>query len=73
MKSKFFFFAAVIFFLFSVFVFFFGLVSPRFVGVLTKPAGVVAVKHVDHSSVAAVVGRAVDTNITVSLVEYVQG
>ena len=70
MKSKFFFFAAVIF-LFSVFVFFFGLVSPRFVGVVTKPTGVVVVKHVDHSSVAAVVGRAVDTNVTVSVGEYV--
>jgi hypothetical protein len=71
MKSKFFFFAAVIFFLFSIFVFFFGLVSPRFVGVLPKSPGVVAVKHVDNSTVAAIVVPAVDTNVTVSVGEYV--
>lgn len=71
MKSKFFFFAAVIFFLFSVFVFFFGLVSPRFVGLVTKSAGVVAVKHVEQSNVAAVVGRVVNTDVTVSVVENV--
>ena len=55
MKSKFFFFAAVIFFfLFGVCAFFFGLVSPRFTGVVMKPAAVVAVKHVERSNIAEV-------------------
>ncbi|HXQ72507.1 MAG TPA: hypothetical protein VN844_18575 [Pyrinomonadaceae bacterium] len=70
MKSKFFF-AAVIFFLFTVFVFFFALVSPRFFGAVTKSAGVVVVKHVEQSNVAAVVGRVVDTHVTVSVGKYV--
>lgn len=72
MKSKFFFFAAVIFFfLFGAFAFFFGLFSPRFVGVVMKSAGVVNVKCVERPNVAEVVGRVVETNATVSAGEYV--
>jgi len=69
MKNKFFF-SAVIFFLFSLFVFFFGLVSPRFVGVLTKPAGLVAVRQVEQLQTAAPVVR-VDTVAAVSVIKNV--
>lgn len=70
MKSKFFFFGAVLFFLFSLFVFFFGLVSPRFVGIVTKPAGIVAVKHVEQRNPTVTAVR-VDTGVVVSVVKNV--
>jgi hypothetical protein len=69
MKNKFFF-GVVIFFLFSLFAFFCGLVGPRFIGVVARPAGVVAVKNVDQPSVVAVV-RVVDANVVVNVVEDV--
>ena len=71
MKKRFFFFVAVIFFLFSVFVFFFDLVSPRFVGVVTNPAGLMAVRQVEQRNVAATVVRVVNTGAVVSVVENV--
>lgn len=67
MKKRFFFFGAVIFFLFSVFVFFFGLVSPRFVGVVTKPAGLMAVRQVEQRNVAATVVGVVNNGVVVSI------
>jgi hypothetical protein len=60
MKSKFFFFGAVVFFLFSLFVFFFVLAKPRFVGTAMKSAGLVAVKQVEHRNVTAAVVCDVD-------------
>jgi hypothetical protein len=70
MKKRFFF-GAVIFFLVSLFMFFFGLVSPRFVGVVTKPAGLMAVRQVEQRNVTANVVRVVNTATVVSVVEDV--
>lgn len=70
-KRFFFFFGAVIFFVFSLFVFFFGLVSPRFVGVVTKSAGLMAVRQVEQPNVTATVVRVVNTGAVVSVVENV--
>lgn len=72
MKSKFFFFfGAVLFFLFSLFAFYFGLVHKRFVGLVTKPAGVMAVKQVERQNLTATVVRVVDTVVVVSVVKNV--
>ena len=69
MKSKFFFFGTVLF-LVSLFVFF-SLVSPRFVGFVTKPNSMVAVKQVERRNSTANVVRVADTGVKVNVVENV--
>jgi uncharacterized membrane protein len=68
--KKTFFFAAVIFFLFSVFVFFFGIVRPRFFSVVTVPAVNVISRNVVQRIVPAV-GDVVNVNVNVNVVDNV--
>ena len=70
MRNKIFF-GAVIFFLFGLFVIYFGVVQPRFVGLVMRSSGVVAVSEVERI-VPAVLVPVVDQDVLVDVPETVE-